>query len=100
MTGEHLKLIILLMQDLNLWFVVKLGAIPPPILATIALMTELNKTDRPETEGQQSLEYVDFENLVRPSTRPARQAVEVLLPGLRSGLVELDNLSVFALRAK
>jgi hypothetical protein len=70
MTGERLKLIILLMQDLNLSFVVKVGAIPQPILATIVLMTELNKADQPETEGQQSLEYVDFENLVRPSTKP------------------------------
>ena len=73
MTGGPLKLIILLMPDLNLSFVVKVGAIPQPILATIAtiaLMTEFNKTDQPETEGQQSREYVDFENLVRPSTKP------------------------------
>ena len=70
MTGERLKLIILLMQDLNLPFAVKVGAIPQSILATIVLMTELNKADQKETEGQQSLEYVDFENLVRPSAKP------------------------------
>jgi hypothetical protein len=59
------------MQDWNLSFIVKLGAIPQPILATIALMTELKRVDQEEMEPDANC--VDIENLVRETTRRRRR---------------------------
>jgi hypothetical protein len=56
------------MQDLNPLFFVKLGAVPQPILATIALMAEFKASEQkeinPETNG------VDMENSMRETTKP------------------------------
>jgi hypothetical protein len=49
------------MQDLNPLFIVKLGAVPPPILATIALMAELNHVHHPERGEQPADDCVDIE---------------------------------------
>ena len=53
------------MQDLNPSFIVKLGAMPPPILAAIGLMTELHKVESKETGEQSAGNCVDFEPMVR-----------------------------------
>ena len=58
------------MQDLNPLYFVKLGAIPQPILATIALMAESHNVDRDEA-GENPVEgWVDFEHMERE--RPSR----------------------------
>jgi hypothetical protein len=59
------------MQDWNPSFIVKLGAIPQPILAAIALMTEVKRHDQEEREPEANC--VDIENLVRETTRPLRR---------------------------
>jgi hypothetical protein len=59
------------MRDLTPLLFVRLGAIPQPILATIALMTELESSGRKEPEAETNC--IDFENLVRETTKPPRQ---------------------------
>jgi hypothetical protein len=59
------------MRDLNPLLFVKLGAVPQPILATLALMAELESSDQKEAESETN--YVDIENLVRETTKPPRQ---------------------------
>jgi hypothetical protein len=59
------------MRDLNPLLFVKLGAVPPGILATIALMAELESSGQKEAESETNC--VDFENLVRETTKPPRQ---------------------------
>ena len=57
------------MQDLNPLYFVKLGAIPQPILATIALMAESHNVDRDEA-GENPVEgWVDFEHMEREQPR-------------------------------
>ena len=50
------------MRDLNPLLFVKLGAVPPTILATIALMAELESSG--QKEGEPETNCVDIENLV------------------------------------
>jgi hypothetical protein len=59
------------MRDLDPLLFVKLGAVPQPILATIALMTELKSSDQKEAEPETNC--VDIENLVRETTKPPRR---------------------------
>ena len=59
------------MRDLNPLLFVKLGAVPQPILATIALMAELEANAQKEAGAETNC--VDFENLVRETTKPRRQ---------------------------
>jgi hypothetical protein len=57
------------MQDLNPLYFVKLGAIPQPILATIALMAESHNVDR-DGAGEDSVgDCVDFEHMEREQPR-------------------------------
>ena len=58
------------MQDLNPLFFVKLGAIPQPILATLALMAESHNVDRDEAGEDPVGDCVDFEHMERE--RPSR----------------------------
>jgi hypothetical protein len=51
------------MQDLNPLFIVKLGGIPQPILAAIALMAEAHHVEATENGEPSSGDYVDFEHL-------------------------------------
>jgi hypothetical protein len=51
------------MQDLNPSFIVKLGAIPQPILAAVALMAELHNTGPEETGEQSADDCVDIEHM-------------------------------------
>jgi catechol 2,3-dioxygenase-like lactoylglutathione lyase family enzyme len=53
------------MQDLNLAFIVKLGAIPQPILATIALMAELHNAELTKPGEQVAGDCVDIEHIVK-----------------------------------
>ena len=53
------------MQNLNPSFIVKLGAIPQPILATMALMAELHNAEPTNPGEQLAGECVDIEHLVR-----------------------------------
>ena len=53
------------MQDLNPSFIIKLGAIPQPILATIALMAELHSPKPTSPDEQLAGDCVDIEHLVR-----------------------------------
>jgi hypothetical protein len=59
------------MRDWNPLLFVKLGAVPPTILATIALMAELESSGQKEAEPETN--YVDIENLVRETTKPPRR---------------------------
>jgi hypothetical protein len=59
------------MRDLNPLLFVKLGAVPQPILATIALMAELES--RAQKEAEKEANCVDIENLVRETTKPRRR---------------------------
>jgi hypothetical protein len=52
------------MQELNPSFIVKLGAMPQPILAAVALMAELHHAEPAET-GEPSLDLIDFEHMVK-----------------------------------
>jgi hypothetical protein len=53
------------MQRSNL-FILRLGAIPPPILATIALMEESHTgVDRTENGEEPTTDSVDMEQIVR-----------------------------------
>jgi hypothetical protein len=53
------------MQNLNPSFIVNLGAMPPPILATIALMAELHNVEPEETGEHSAGNSVDIEHMVR-----------------------------------
>jgi hypothetical protein len=53
------------MQDLNPLFIVKLGAIPQPILAAVALMSELHNTELTKSGEQAAGDCVDIEHLIR-----------------------------------
>jgi hypothetical protein len=59
------------MRDWNPLLFVKLGTVPPTILATIALMAELESSGQKEAEPETN--YVDIENLVRETTKPPRR---------------------------
>ena len=59
------------MPDLNPLLFVRLGAVPPGILATIALMSERESSDQRKDESETN--SVDIENLVRETTKPPRQ---------------------------
>lgn len=59
------------MRDWNPLLFVKLGAVPPTILATIALMAELESSGQKKAEPETN--YVDIENLVRETTKPPRR---------------------------
>jgi hypothetical protein len=59
------------MRDWNPLLFVKLGAVPPTILATIALMAERESSGQKEAEPETN--YVDIENLVRETTKPPRR---------------------------
>jgi hypothetical protein len=59
------------MRDWNPLLFVKLGAVPPTILATIALMAELESSGQKAAEPETN--YVDIENLVRETTKPPRR---------------------------
>ena len=62
------------MRDLNPLYFVKLGAIPQPILATIALMAESHNVDRDEAGEDPVGDYVDFEHMEseQPPSGPSR----------------------------
>jgi hypothetical protein len=51
------------MQDLNPSFIVKLGAMPQPILAAVALMAELHNIEPSETGEQSADDCVDIEHM-------------------------------------
>jgi hypothetical protein len=51
------------MQDLNPSFIVKLGAIPQPILAAVALMAELDNSEPAEMGEQSADDCVDIEHM-------------------------------------
>jgi hypothetical protein len=51
------------MQDLNPSFIVKLGAIPQPILAAVALMAELHNAEPGEIGEQSADDCVDIEHM-------------------------------------
>jgi hypothetical protein len=51
------------MQDLNPSFIIKLGAIPQPILAAVALMAELQKVEPGEMGEQPTGNCVDIEHM-------------------------------------
>jgi hypothetical protein len=53
------------MQDLNPSFIVKLGAMPQPILAAIALMAEFHNAEPKETGEQSGGNSVDIEHMAR-----------------------------------
>jgi len=55
-------------------YFVKLGAIPQPILATIALMAESHNVDRDEAGEDPVGDYVDFEHMEseQPPSGPSR----------------------------
>ena len=53
------------MQELNPSFIVKLGAIPQPILAAVALMAELHHSAHAETGEQSAGDCVDIEHMVK-----------------------------------
>lgn len=65
LTGKMPRFIWCCVQDLNPSFIVKLGAMPQPILAAIALMAQLHKVE-PQEKGEQSAgKCVDIEHMVR-----------------------------------
>ena len=51
------------MQDLNPSFIIKLGAIPQPIFAAVALMAELQKVELGEMGEQPKGDCVDIEHM-------------------------------------
>jgi hypothetical protein len=53
------------MQELNPSFIVKLGAMPQPILAAVALMTELHHAEITESGEHGAGDGVDIEHLAR-----------------------------------
>ena len=53
------------MQDLNPLFILKLGAIPQPILAAVVLMAELHNVEPAQTGEQSAGDCVDIEHMVK-----------------------------------
>jgi len=53
------------MQDLNPSFIMKLGAIPQPILAAVALMAELHNAELSRPGEQVAGDGVDIEHMIR-----------------------------------
>jgi hypothetical protein len=53
------------MQNLNPSFIIKLGAIPQPILAAVALMAELHNVESAKTGEQSAGDCVDIEHMVK-----------------------------------
>jgi hypothetical protein len=53
------------MQDLNPLFIVKLGGIPQPILAAMALMAEAHHRQAVESGEPSPAECVDIEHMVK-----------------------------------
>ena len=53
------------MQDLNPLFIVKLGGIPQPILAAMALMAEAHHLEAAENGEPSPSDCVDFEHMVK-----------------------------------
>ena len=53
------------MQDLNPLFIVKLGGIPQPILAAMALMAEAHHLEAMENGEPSPGECVDIEHMVK-----------------------------------
>jgi hypothetical protein len=53
------------MQDLNPSFIIKLGAMPQPILAAVALMAELHNTEVTKPGEQVVGDGVDIEHMIR-----------------------------------
>jgi len=53
------------MQDLNPLFVVRLGGIPQPILAAMALMAEAHHLEDAERREQSPGDCVDIEHMVK-----------------------------------
>jgi len=53
------------MQGLNPLFIVKLGAIPQPILAAVALMAESHHADLTKSGEPAAGDFVDIEHLPR-----------------------------------
>jgi hypothetical protein len=52
------------MQDLNPLFIVKLGAIPQPIFAAVALMAELQNAELRKSGEPAAGDCVDIEHLI------------------------------------
>ena len=61
------------MQDLNPLFFVKLGAIPQPILATIALMAESHNVDPAEAGEDPAGDRVDIEHMAKVQPNRGRR---------------------------
>jgi hypothetical protein len=53
------------MQDLNPLFIVKLGGIPQPILAAMALMAEAHRLEAVQNGEPSPDECVDIEHMVK-----------------------------------
>jgi hypothetical protein len=53
------------MQDLNPLFIVKLGGIPQPILAAMALMAEAHHAEPAQTGEQSADDLVDIEHMAK-----------------------------------
>jgi hypothetical protein len=53
------------MQDLHPSFMVKLGAMPQPILAAIALMAELHNLESEKAGDQSAGDSVDIEHIAK-----------------------------------
>ena len=64
------------MQDLNPLFIVKLGAIPQPILAAVALMAELHHAEPEQTGEQSARDCVDIEHMVKEDPYYRRSAAK------------------------
>ncbi|MBV9873421.1 MAG: hypothetical protein JO025_01720 [Verrucomicrobia bacterium] len=64
------------MQDLNPLFIVKLGGIPQPILAAMALMAEAHHIEATESGESSSGDFVDFERMVKEDPYRLRSATE------------------------
>ena len=64
------------MQDLNPLFIVKLGGIPQPILAAMALMAEAHRAEPSETGEQSAGDFVDIEHMVKEDLRRPRRTTK------------------------
>ena len=64
------------MQELNPSFIVRLGAIPQPILAAIALMAEFHNSEPAETGEQAASDFVDIEHMVKEDPYSSRSTTK------------------------
>lgn len=64
------------MQDLNPLFIVKLGGIPQPILAAMALMAEAHHLEAVQNGEPSPGECVDIEHMVKEDPYRPRSAAE------------------------